>query len=174
MGRDKGAIVYPPLNISQRARCHALLQPFCERVYISCREEQRHSIEPDLPLIIDSLEILTNGAGGPGVGILSATHTHPGHAWLVLACDFPYALEEDIAFLVSQRSSAHDATCFVHPDHSIEPLFGVWEAGALDSLMGNFQSRRFSPSATLSSLNCKKIKSLRPKSLFNVNSPTGA
>ena len=108
MGRDKGSVIYPPSQVSQRVRCVELLRPFCDAVFVSCREEQKTSNRAGTGLdFADSVK-----GGGPGVGILSAAAAYPGQPLAVLACDFPFATEEEVAFLFAQRSGAHDVTCY--------------------------------------------------------------
>jgi molybdopterin-guanine dinucleotide biosynthesis protein A len=167
MGRDKGDLIYPHSQISQRARCFDLLKSVCDEVYLSCREEQTRSLEPHLPFVVDSFP-----GEGPGVGILSADQRFARHSWLVLACDFPYINREDIQHLVNQRSVAHDATCFIHADGTIEPLFTIWEKTSIQLLKENFSKNHFSPRKVLSDLNCKKIQPLREIALRNVNCAT--
>jgi molybdopterin-guanine dinucleotide biosynthesis protein A len=165
MGRDKGSLVYSAIGKTQTQRqtCAGLLRPFCEKVFVSCRSEQ--AIEPELLRILDDPAL----GEGPGVGILSASRAHPERAWLVLACDFPYATKEDIAQLVSERSPAHDATCFVNEEGFIEPFFSIWEESALAKLATELASSGMSPSRVLSSLRCKKVLPTSQKSLLNVN-----
>lgn len=165
MGRDKGAMVYAR-GQDQRTRCAELLRPFCDEVYVSCREEQRAGIDPSLPLIIDS-----KPGAGPAVGILSAHFAYPKQTWLVLACDFPFLLEEDIARLVKARSAQYDATCYIHHDRTLEPLFAIWERPALVALLRDSERGRYSPNRTLESLQVFAVEPRAPRVLLNVNEP---
>jgi molybdopterin-guanine dinucleotide biosynthesis protein A len=166
MGSDKGSLIYGS-GKTQRLRCVELLEPHCERVFVSCREDQRFLIEPGLSVIVDSVS-----GDGPGVGILSAHKMYADESWFVLACDFPFADNNDVASLVNARDSQLSATCYAN-EGALEPLFAIWEHSALDVLRDDFQKFNQSPRRVLASLNsnCKKVTSLRAESLRNVNSP---
>ena len=167
MGQDKGALVYSEFSsLDQRSRCFEQMRFHCDQVFVSCLPEQVARLQPGLPYILDS------GAGvGPGLGILSAAMAHPQASWLVLACDFPFAREETIQYLIEHRDPSRAATCFVHPDGVLEPLFAIWERPALMALERAFSAGRFSPRAVLETENPARVSYPAAQELLNVNRP---
>ena len=135
MGVDKGTLTYGVgSNLNQRQKCFQLLSPFCERVYISCQADQVE-LESDpqhlnLHIILDAYK-----NQGPASGILSAHLKYPEVAWLVLACDFPFADHNSIQVLIDARNSMKSATHYSHKEGSVEPLFAIWEIQALKKLL---------------------------------------
>lgn len=164
MGRDKGSLVYPSLSpLDQRSRAVSLLRPYCEEVYVSCRKEQ-------LPLPFPAIADTVLDAG-PAGGILSAHLRHPAAAWLVFACDFPYADLASMQRLISSRQSALAATCYLQPDGTLEPLFAIWELPALQALNSAFARSELSPRRVLEGLPCAHVSPATAEALLNVNVP---
>jgi molybdenum cofactor guanylyltransferase len=164
MGRDKGALVYRD-GLDQRTRCYRILSEVCASTWISCRAEQVSLIPSGLPYVEDAIE-----GEGPAVGILSAHAMDPEAAWLVLACDFPWADAAAIRHLVQARNPGVAATVYVNDRGILEPLFGIWEVPALQRLRACFDEGNESPREALESLACEEIPSPRPEVLVNVNS----
>jgi molybdopterin-guanine dinucleotide biosynthesis protein A len=162
MGRDKGSLVYSE-GLDQRSRGLELLSPFCEKVFVSVRRDQSDLLPPGMPRIIDQLS-----DAGPAAGILAAWQAHPV-AWLVLACDFPYVNEATVADLVAARSGEH-ATAYVNSGGLLEPLFAIWEPGALQELETQVSHGRFSPLRALAGLEFRAVPPRNPSQLLNVNS----
>ncbi len=125
--------------------CFDLLTPLCQSVWVSARAGQARE---GFPLLMDRY-----GGRGPLDGILSAMEAHPGHAWLVVACDMPRLDAQTLRLLVARRDPSRLATAFRSPyDHRPEPLCAIYEpaiepalrraleggrASARDVLMGN-------------------------------------
>src|SRR5262245_57691398 len=80
MGREKATLKYH--GLSQADHYSALLAKFCEKVFLSCREDQRHVFAaPMYPLIYDRKKYADCGPLG---GMLSAMARHPRVSWIVL------------------------------------------------------------------------------------------
>ena len=136
MGKDKSTLSYHS-EIQQRSVVHQLLMRFCTAVYISCRAEQEHITQDDLPYILDK-----NQYGGPMNGILSAHHLHPEVAWLVIAVDLPHVKESTIETLVSTRNPEKMATAYAtHSTGLPEPLVAIWEPQGLISAEEHLQQQ---------------------------------
>jgi molybdopterin-guanine dinucleotide biosynthesis protein A len=107
-GTDKGKIHWEGKEL--RYHLAELLQSFCEQVYISCRPEQQHEIEPRFETLPDTFTGL-----GPYGAILSAFRKQPDCAWLVIACDLPLLDEKTLRYLTDQRNSSSVGTAFESP-----------------------------------------------------------
>ncbi len=168
MGRDKGSLVYPQLSqLDQRSRSVNLLEPFCERVFVSCRKEQLSRLpSSSFDLIPDSIP-----DEGPASGILSAHDLYPDVSWLVLACDFPFSDEECVERLIAGRNRRAAATCYQHSDGTLEPLFAIWEPAALRNLDLAFAIGERSPRRVLELGACSLVPAPAGPALLNVNEP---
>ncbi len=125
MGRDKGLIAYH--GLPQREHLYRMLQPFCERVYLSVRAEQEDELGTGMDYIVD--EDLYRG---PFNGLLSAHHRHPGVAWLVLACDLPLMDTDALERLIASRDPSKIATAYATRSSGLpEPLAAIWESHGL-------------------------------------------
>ncbi len=163
MGTDKGEIIYH--QKPQREHLADLLKPFCEQVFISCREEQ--NITSDYPLIFDQYNSTT-----PMNGLLSAFSQKKTANWLVLACDLPLMDNQGIQDLIQNRDSSAIATAYQHPDtQQIEPLIAIWESKSYPILNSYFEKGFKSPWRVLKENNVHLVTPYDAKILLNVNSP---
>ncbi|WP_428654990.1 NTP transferase domain-containing protein [Runella sp.] len=163
MGTDKSRLIYH--DQPQWRYLHELLKPFCRSVFLSCRDDQKENFN-DFPCLIDSREI------GPLGGILSAFEHNAKQAWLVIACDMPFVVQETIAFLVRNRQPAQLATTFQNPDTLLpEPLLTVWEPESYELVKEQFQQHRYSPLQILKKKNIHLLTCPEPHWLQNVNTP---
>lgn len=165
MGEDKGAIQYH--DKPQREFEANLIQDFCFRTFISCRENQDELVETSFPKIYDSFINL-----GPYGGILSAFREHPNSAWLTLACDLPYLDKKTLKQLVINRNSSKLATCFYNPVTSFpEPLITIWEPRAYPVLLEYLSLGYSCPRKVLINSDIEIIELADPIHLTNVNDP---
>lgn len=125
MGTDKGLLTYH--GIPQREYLYQLLTPFCDKVFLGIRKEQEMEIPNNYLTVIDQ-----DLVKGPFNSLLSAHHTDPEAAWLVLACDLPMIDAESIERLINNRDKNKVATAFCSGEqHLPEPLVAIWEPTAL-------------------------------------------
>lgn len=165
MGQDKSELVYPKLSpLKQWERHCQTLQSCGLTTFISCRPGQLFA--GDFPLIEDRQDL----QGGPGIGILSAHLKHPEAAWLVMACDFPFANKADVENLLAQRSSRSLSVVYENAEQVIEPLFALWEPEELRRFFLLFQQGEKSPRHFLQNSEFIRVKPLREKTLVNINS----
>jgi molybdopterin-guanine dinucleotide biosynthesis protein A len=164
MGRDKGAIVYPEISpLPSALRLHSILSRVCEKTFLSQRPGQAGF--PGATRIDDTIAGI-----GPAAALLAAHQLHPQAAWFVLACDFPFVDEEVVFFLSKERDSARAASYFLQSDQLPEPLFAIWEPGALRAL----SELGLPPRRTLETLEGKVVAAPVGRALRNVNSPEEA
>ncbi len=176
MGRDKGLLVYEQLSpLAQRVRAARLLESCGLTTYLSCRTEilEFHEVN-ELKVIYDQPEFAEDNHRGPGIGILSAHLFNPKAAWLVLACDFPFADKAAIEYLIHQRQAEGRATAYQHNDETTEPLFTIWEPETLAEFLRFYQDGYQSPRRTLEKENVFLVKPNHAKILVNINSPVEA
>ncbi len=106
MHRDKALLDYH--GRSQMEFCVDLLKPYCEKIFLSCRNDQSGAAEfSRFAQVHDTFLDM-----GPMGGILSAFRAHPGKAFLVLACDLPMLDAITIKTLASLRNPIQIATAF--------------------------------------------------------------
>jgi len=163
MKRDKGEIDYH--GEPQVRHVHRLLEQFCERVLVSVRS--RKASYRGLPLIVDTFRGL-----GPTGGILTAMHTYPEAAWLVVGCDMPFVTAATVGELLAQRDPLRGATAFVSAaDGFPEPLCTVYEP-AFRARFHQFLSIGIDcPRKALINSNVNRLSPSDPHALSNVNTP---
>jgi molybdopterin-guanine dinucleotide biosynthesis protein A len=165
MGFDKGAI-----NLNgkeQRYHVADLLKSFCNKVYISCRQEQQKDIDAQYLSLPDTFTGL-----GPFGAILSAFREKPDNAWLVVACDLPLLDEQTFLHLTSNRNVATIATAYQSTfDGFPEPLVTIWEPKSYPVLL-SFLSQGYScPRKVLINSEITLLNSPNPYDLTNMNTP---
>lgn len=151
----------------QREFIWDLLSVHCEKVFLSCREDQIGEISSSLNPLPDTFTGL-----GPFGGILSAFRSNPNTAWLTVASDLPLLDEEMLRYLVDNRDPSKTATAFWDPKHEFpEPLITIWEPRAYHQLL-YFLSLGYScPRKALINSDVKLLDAPDKGKLLNVNYP---
>ncbi len=163
MGQDKGSLILH--GGSQRSHIAQLLAGTCERVFVSCREDQRSTLEPGLTPLIDQEADL-----GPMGGIVSAVGDHPDVAWLVVACDLPDLSPALLGVLTAGRATDRPAVALRDPtSQQLEPLLAIWEPAMAPILRLALAQGDRSPRFVLESAGCHVIAS--PVAVVNLNTP---
>lgn len=165
LGNDKGKINWH--GKEQRYYVADLLQIICDRVFISCRQDQQDEMDHQYRTLPDTF----NGLGPYGA-ILSAFREQPDSAWLVVACDLPFLDESILRFLVAHRNPYAVATTFQSSFDSLpEPLITIWEPKSYPALL-SFLSQGYScPRKVLINSNASILQVPKPEALMNVNTP---
>jgi molybdopterin-guanine dinucleotide biosynthesis protein A len=161
MGKDKGALDYH--GKPQREFMADMLSQFCEKTYISVRENQ--GVESEYELLEDTFVGL-----GPFGAIASAMRKNPNTAWLVVACDLPLLDEKTLQFLVKNRNASKVATAIYNPETDFpEPLITIWEPRSYQVML-NFLAQGYScPRKVLINSEIELLKLENVKVLLNVN-----
>jgi molybdopterin-guanine dinucleotide biosynthesis protein A len=164
MGRDKASLPYG--GRPQLERAVELLAPHVQRVFVSVRSEQWDDpqraaydriadLKPDL---------------GPLGGIHAALATHPGHGWLVLACDLPFLGEPTLQHLIVHRAPGRLATAYrSHHDGLPEPLCAIYEPGSRSAIEAWIEAGQRCPRAWLRASDVELLELPEPQALDNVN-----
>lgn len=165
MGSDKAELDYsgqPELD-----RVFELLSHHCEKVFVSCRQDQSQTAaRAKYPQIWD-----LDGLDGPLAGIEAALKAHPDCAWLVVACDLPYVNEATLKTLVSGRKPTKQATAFRGFQDLPEPLCAIWEPSSAEGIADFVASGRDCPRKYLLGQSVEILAPPRPQELTNANDP---
>jgi len=165
MGKPKDKINWH--GKEQRYYLADLLAPFCDQVYISCREDQSLDCDPNYLFVSDSFSDV-----GPLAGILSAFKTNPATAWIVIACDLPLLDRDSIEHLINSRNAGKIATAYQNPtDQLPEPLIAIWEPKSYSILNHCLVTGNTSLRKALINNDTSIIKPAKPELLLNVNTP---
>ncbi len=137
MGRDKGLMNWH--GKEQRYYVADFLSKYCEKVYISCREDQKKEIEDaGYIALVDNF----SGTAGPYGALVSAMRTHENVGWFVVACDLPFFDENSVHSLIENRDFDKIATVYQSPVDSLpEPLAGIWEPTSQKVLIDLFSEQ---------------------------------
>ncbi|OON67010.1 molybdenum cofactor guanylyltransferase [Hymenobacter sp. CRA2] len=165
MQEDKDRLRYH--GHEQRQHAAALLAPFCQEVFISCRPEQAAELPTGLTPLPDQFLDL-----GPMSGILSAFRHDPNAAWLVVACDLPFLTQQTLQYLVAHRNAGRVATAFQSPDNEFpEPLITIWEPRSYPVLLQFLGLGYSCPRKALINSDTELLTAPDPAELRNVNTP---
>ena len=149
MGKDKSMLNYH--GKQQRYFMYEMLEPLCEKVFLSCNNEQAAWITPQYNAIVDNEKYT---GIGPMVSVLSAFEKFPFAALLVVGCDYPFITKEHLQQLVANRSGLDDAVFFCHPETYVnEPLLTIYEKNSYPKLLENFSQKKYSLRHFLSEAN---------------------
>lgn len=151
----------------QRYFAADLLAPFCEEVFISCRQDQLENFDTDYKALTDTFLNM-----GPFGGILSALRSQRDKAWLVVACDLPLLDKKSLEFLIKSRNTEKAATTYESPfDGLPEPLITIWEPKSYPLLLNFLGSGNTCPRKVLINSDTLILKPGNPEALMNVNTP---
>ncbi|WP_223558549.1 NTP transferase domain-containing protein [Chryseobacterium lathyri] len=151
----------------QRYFAADLLAPFCEEVFISCRQDQLENSDTDYKALTDTFLNM-----GPFGGILSALRSQRDKAWLVVACDLPLLDKKSLEFLIENRNTEKVATTYESPfDGLPEPLITIWEPKSYPLLLNFLGSGNTCPRKVLINSDTLILKPGNPEALMNVNTP---
>jgi len=168
MGKKKDLINWH--GKEQRYFAADLLKPFCNDIFISCRQEQLADFDTAYTALTDSFLNM-----GPFGGILSALRLQRDKAWLVIACDLPLLNEEAIRFLIENRNERKTATTYKSPfDGLPEPLITIWEPKSYPILLQFLGTGITCPRKVLMNSDTLILKPTNPHALMNVNTPEDA
>lgn len=165
MGHDKGLMKWH--GKEQRYHLADMIKTWCSDVFISCREDQRSSINEAYPVLEDTFTGL-----GPFGAILSAFRQNPNSAWLVVACDLPLLDATTLDYLVKYRAVNAVATAFQNEEQGFpEPLITIWEPKAYSRLLLYLAEGYSCPRKVLINSEIQLLNAPDANALTNVNTP---
>jgi molybdopterin-guanine dinucleotide biosynthesis protein A len=144
LGQDKALLSFRE-GTNQLDWTLSLLDRFCDRLAVSCREDQL-SVRGNAfgaVALPDDPEL-----SGPIAGVVAGLKRAAGSPVLAVACDMPLLDASVIMRLVTQRDSNRLATCYVAEDGRPEPMCAIYESECLELLeksarQGRKSLRRF-------------------------------
>ena len=138
MGTDKSMLQY--YGQPQRYYVYKMLQPLCEKVFLSCNEAQAKTIDEGYLFLTDNP---ANSDIGPMTALLTAYENFPQMNFLLIGCDYPFLISTDL-----QHFSAHcidKATSFYNQDENIyEPLLAWYPHQSYNRLKEMHAAKQFS------------------------------
>jgi molybdopterin-guanine dinucleotide biosynthesis protein A len=165
MGQDKASLTLhgrPQLDWARE-----LLARHCEEVFVSIRAGQQDDpVRRGQPVIID-----THDGAGPIAGIAAAQAAHPGHGWLVLACDLPFVDDACIETLIRHRDGRPVVAFASTHDGLPEPLCAIYEPDSRDGVLAAIASGRNCPRKFILGTGVELVQQPDPAALDNVNTP---
>lgn len=165
MGFDKGSVNWH--GKEQRYYVADMLAPFCEEVFISCRQDQQMDVDTSYKKLTDTFTGL-----GPYGGILSALREQPDSAWLVVACDLPLLYDDTLRHLTANRNSSSIATAYISAfDGFPEPLITIWEPKSYPVLLSFLAQGYSCPRKVLINSDVTLLNAPDAEALTNVNTP---
>lgn len=156
MGKDKALMDYH--GLPQYEWASNLLKPFCEKVYCSVSKKLDAKINADK--IVDKYD-----SQGPLGGLISAFCYNDSVSWIVISCDMPYLVNEDVEQLMQD---AKVPLCY-NIDGFINPLFSYWPSNCLSKVINYYEDEERSPKVVFKRLNGRNLKPLDPERHRNVN-----
>jgi molybdenum cofactor guanylyltransferase len=168
MGTDKSMLQY--YNKPQRYHVYNMLQPLCEKVFISCKAEQTKNIEAEYNFIKDD-EIYGNI--GPMAALLTAFTKYPDKNILLIGCDYPFLKAEELKTF-SDKCKDLSAAFYNKADDVYEPMLAWYPSTCFSKLKMMFDEKQFSLQHFLKDNNAIKylpvdrncIKSIDTKEAF--------
>jgi molybdenum cofactor guanylyltransferase len=140
MGSDKSMLVY--YEKPQCYHVYEMLQAFCEKVFISCREEQANSIEDGYNILTDHLFYKNIG---PMAALLTAFIQFPKKDILLIGCDYPYFTASDLLNFSSYCKEENFAVSFYNEQEDLyEPLLAWYHHTSFDMLRKMYESKQYS------------------------------
>ena len=140
MGEDKSLLNYH--GKQQRYHLADMLQPFCEKVFISCNKQQAEHVSPRYNLVVDNEKY---SGIGPMAALLSAFEKFPDHAFLAAGCDYPFLEKKHVQYLTDERTGLDDAVCYGHHETMMnEPLITIYESSSFRKILKNFNEKKYS------------------------------
>jgi molybdopterin-guanine dinucleotide biosynthesis protein A len=165
MQTDKALLKYQ--NKPQAEVLIDLLNPVCDKVFISTREMNNLFSGENLGQIPDKFLDL-----GPIGGIISAMDKYPEAAWLVIACDLPFVDADTISYLIKNRDPFKIATAYrSSTDNFPEPLCTIFEPKSRFRLFQFLGLGYECPRKVLINSKIKLLEQVNKLSLTNVNYP---
>jgi len=163
MGVDKSLINYH--GVSQREYMNMLMHPFCSPVL--------YSVGSRIELEENSFSDLEEYAGhGPISGLLSIHHYFPNRDLLLVGCDYPLIMQEDMTQLIENYKEDLDAVCYVSgATKRAEPLITLYSAAFCRTILQRFQAGEYSLKRLLDEGETKELEIDNPLRLTSADRP---
>lgn len=153
MGTDKSLLNYH--GKPQRYFLYEMLQPLCERVFISCNREQVADIPASFEALIDEPEY--EGIG-PMAALLTAFKNYPDNNFLMVGCDYPFINTTALKVLSKAKLQSIFAAAYYNKEAGLyEPLLSLYQHNIKNKLEHNFKLKNYSLQQVLKEVNAEKV-----------------
>ena len=140
MGTDKSMLDYH--GKPQCYHIYEMLSPLCEKVFISCNEEQADKIRVGYHSLTD-IPCFTNS--GPVAGLLTAFDHFPNNNFLIIGCDYPFLNTKDLLDFLPFCNQEHLAAAFYNEKNNLyEPLLAYYGRDCRNELLNMFATGEYS------------------------------
>ena len=140
MSTDKSMLTY--FEKPQRYHVYEMLQPFCEKVFISCNEEQTNTIEDDYNILTDDPSFKNIG---PMAALLTAFAKFTNKNILFIGCDYPFLTIIDLQHFLSYCKQEKRTAAFYNEQEDVyEPLLAWYSYPAFDTLKKMHEAKQYS------------------------------
>lgn len=164
MGSDKSLISY--YNKPQRYHVYGMLQPFCEKVFISCNAKQSAGMEKGYELITDHSSYL---GIGPMSALLTAFTSFPKKNILLVGCDYPFLTGALIRSFLNCCKGDLPVSFYNEQEHIYEPILAWYPCNCFTSLEKMFTAKQYSLQEFLRSSNAVKFYPLDKSSMISID-----
>ena len=140
MGTDKSMLIYH--QKPQRYHVYEMLQPFCEKNFISCKEEQANTITAGYNILTD---YSAYNNIGPMAALLTAFTRFPQKNILFIGCDYPFLTTTCLQQFSTYCAAENAAVGFYNEKEGLyEPLLAWYPYQSFDKLKQMHEAKQFS------------------------------
>ena len=164
MGTDKSMLTY--YDKPQRYHLYDLLSPLCEKVFISCNENQSGNITGGYDYISD---LPRYKKAGPIASLLSAFEKYPTKNILLVGCDYPFLSENELGDFLNYCDAKNNAVSFCNKDDFYEPLLAWYPHHLSESLKVMVKVKQYSLQQFLRNCNAIKYRPNNQESLISID-----
>lgn len=164
MGTDKSMLRYH--EKPQRYHMYKMLQPLCEKVFISCRHSQADTVKAGYRVLVDDHAFKDSG---PMAALLTAFRRFPKKNILFTGCDYPFLTQVDLEQF-SVYCKGDTAACFYNEEASVfEPLLAWYPAQSWNVLRNMQKAGEYSLQHFLKTSGAVKFQPGNKKSMTSVD-----
>ena len=159
MEADKSLLRYP---------IYEMLLPHCERVFLSCSEEQAVNISTGYHFLTDLPMYKNSGAFG---ALLTGLSIFPGKDILFIGCDFPFLTGPELKHFLDHCKGEKAVAFYNEKEELYQPLLAWYPERSVDQLKKMFAEKQFSLQQYLRLSGAVKICPKNKKSITLVDTP---
>ncbi|MBK9478844.1 MAG: molybdenum cofactor guanylyltransferase [Bacteroidetes bacterium] len=153
MGTDKSMLQYH--GKAQWLHVFNLLSKLCDTVVVSCNRTQMSNFPKEITVLIDAPEFENYG---PIAALLTAAKKYPEASYLLVGCDYPFLMLDDLKLLLHNRNESVNGIAFYNEAAKLyEPLLAIYEQPILYKLSANFETGKVALQHFLSEISALKI-----------------
>jgi molybdopterin-guanine dinucleotide biosynthesis protein A len=165
MGMDKAMLDY-----HGKAQCYyvyEMLSMFCEKVLISCTEQQAERMDVGYETLTD---LSYYSDIGPMGGLLTALTSYSHQKFLVIGCDYPFLNKEELADFLQCCDHETVAAAFYNKKENLyEPLLAYYHNSIKSILLEMFESGQYSLQHFLEANNAVKYYPADNKAITSID-----